>query len=89
VPSGRRGRKSISSAEKEEESADVEPGSTSYQAQVSSRTSLVPDGAAGAAGWVGHHAPEHGRGSAGTDGGSDRAGSPPETSTTNASIREG
>ena len=87
-PSGRRGRRSFSSAEKRGEMTDVEPGSGAYQAQVSSRTSSVPGAVAGAAGWRAHHAPEHGRGDAGTGAGSDRPSSPPETSTMNASIRE-
>ena len=87
-PSGRRGRTSFSSAEKRGKMTDVEPGSGAYQAQTSSRTWSVTGGVAGAAGWRAHHAPEHGRGDAGTGEGSDRPGSPPETSTTNASISE-
>ena len=67
-PSGRRGRRSFSSAEKRGEMTDVEPASGAYQAQVSSRTSSVPGAVAGAAGWRAHHAPEHGRGDAGTGG---------------------
>jgi hypothetical protein len=59
------GRRAVVSWERKEEPVEAKHGISVHQAQESSRPSNIPAGTDGAAGWLEHHVPEHGRGDAG------------------------
>ena len=88
-PGGRCEQWSFSLAKMSEEIIALLPVTAWWQAHASSWRAFVTGGAAGAAGWPEHQAPEHGWGAGGTGEASDRPDSPPKTSTINSSRTEG